>query len=119
MNLVATTWVDIVRGTASDEFDDESDLLPDDEAATRVAWEEPASLIERSQNAYSRSTGTDRNVRYATLRVNGSLDSELQIQKGDRVRDRKTGYIWIVDTPADVQNPAFSADTRVDLRRTL
>lgn len=119
MNLVATTWVDIVRGTVLDDFADETDLLPDDADAERVAWEEPASLIERSNNPYSRAGGIDRVVRYATLRVKAVLDSGLEIQKGDRVRDRNTGKIWIVDVPSDIQNPAFTADTRVDLRRTV
>jgi hypothetical protein len=119
MNLVATTFADIVRGTASDENDDESDLLPDDAAATRVAWNEPVSLIERSNTPYNRSGGVDRVVRYATLRVKSALTSGLQIQKGDRVRDRNTGLIWVVDVPSNVQNPAFTADTRVDLSRTV
>lgn len=115
MNAVATTWVDIVRGSSQDENDDDTDLGIDDSGAEHIAWNEPASLIERSVNSYSRAAGTDRNVRYASLRTR----SGLQIRKGDRVRDRRTTLIWIVDTPSDIQNPAYTADTRVDLRRTV
>jgi hypothetical protein len=115
MNVVANTWVDIVRGTEVDEFADEVDLDPDDPAATRICWNKPAALTEIKQNPYSRAAGMDRVVRYATLRIS----ARLEITRGCTVRDRKTGYIWIVDTPANIHNPAITPDTRVDLRRTI
>lgn len=115
MNVVATTWVDIIQGTELDEFADEVDFNPDDPNAERICWNKPASLIEVKQTPYSRASGTDRVVRYATLRIS----ARLEIKKGATVRDRRTGLIWIVDTPSNIQNPAMTPDTRVDLRRTV
>jgi aspartate aminotransferase-like enzyme len=40
------------------------------------------------------------------------------VQDQDRVRDERTGAIYIVDAVSSMANPAAAADLRLDLRRT-
>lgn len=109
MNTIATTWIDVLQGTEEDEFLDTVDT--DTVVHARI----PASLIERNQNPSGDSSMEPRVTRFATLRVRSSI----RIVRGQRIKDRKTGLIWTVDTPAELQSPAHTPDQRVDLRRTV
>lgn len=109
MNLIATTWVDILGGSTTDEYQDAVD------GDTVIQERVPASLIEVNQNPYSNSSMEPRVTRFARLRVR----SDIRIARGHRIRDHKTNLVWTVDTPVDMQNPAYTPDQRVDLRRTV
>lgn len=108
MQAIATTALTVLRGTEEDEFGDERD--PDIPHATRV----PASLTEQTRRVTTRENPTPRIVRYAVARVPARTDVTDQ----DRVRDERTGAIYIVEAVSQMANPAIEVDRRLDLRRT-
>jgi hypothetical protein len=108
MQAVATTRISILRGTTTDAYGDEQDT------STPVASNVPASLVEQSRRVSGRENPTPRIVRYAVARVPASTD----ISENDRVRDERTGAVYIVDAVSVMVNPAMQVDRRVDLRRT-
>jgi len=108
MQAIATTTVSILRGTTTDAFGDEQDT------DTAIATGVPASLTEQSRRVTTRDDPTPRIVRYAVARVVAGTDVTDQ----DRVRDERTGAIYIVDAVSSMANPAVAADLRLDLRRT-
>ncbi|GGW15752.1 hypothetical protein GCM10018980_51840 [Streptomyces capoamus] len=108
MQAIATTRISILRGTATDAYGDEVDT------DTPIAAEIPAALTEQSRRVTTRDDPTPRIVRYAVARVAAGTD----IQDQDRVRDERTGAVYIVDAVSSMANPAAAADLRLDLRRT-
>ncbi|MDH6448182.1 hypothetical protein M2155_000590 [Streptomyces sp. SAI-119] len=108
MQAIATTTLAILRGTDSDEFGDERDT------DTPIATGVPASLIEQSRRVTTRDDPTPRIVRYTVARVPARTD----VLDQDRVRDERTGAIYIVDAVSGMANPVFEVDRRLDLRRT-
>lgn len=108
MQAVATTKVTILRGTTTDVYGDEQDT------DTPIATGVPASLTEQSRRVTTRDDPTPRIVRYAVARVTAGTD----ITDQDRVRDERTGAVYIVDAVSQMANPAVAADLRLDLRRT-
>lgn len=110
MISIGTTWVDVLGGAiTTDEYQDPVD------GDTVLQQRIPASLIEVNQNPYGESSMEPHVTRFARLRVR----SDIRIARGHRIRDYKTGFVWTVDTPVDMQNPAYTPDQRVDLRRTV
>jgi hypothetical protein len=110
MNTVANTWIDVLGGTpTTDEYQDPVD------ADTVLHARVPASLIEVGQDTKGDSSMEPMVTRFAKLRVR----STIRIARGHRIKDRRTGFIWTVDTPVDVGSPAHTPDQRVDLRRTV
>lgn len=105
----ATTTITIYRGQSTDEWGDPNDTN------TIVGSGIPASLLEQSQYFRAEITTQPRNFRYARLRVDSSVD----IQYNDRVKDEKTGWTWTIRNISDYQNPVRQQDTRVDLQRTV
>jgi hypothetical protein len=105
---VATTTLTVLRGTTTDAYGDEQD------ADTVVATGIRASLTEQSRRVTTRDDPTPRIVRYAVGRVTAGTD----ITDQDRVRDERTGAVYIVEAVSSMANPAVAADIRLDLRRT-
>lgn len=105
---LATTTIAVLRGTATDAYGDEQDT------DTPVATGIPASLTEQSRRVTTRDDPTPRIVRYAVARVAAGID----ITDQDRVRDERTGAVYIVDAVSSMANPAVTPDLRLDLRRT-
>jgi hypothetical protein len=108
MQVIATTRVSILRGTTTDAYGDEQDT------DTVVHTGIPASLIEQSRRVTTRDDPTPRIVRYAVARVPANTD----ITDQDRVRDERTGAVYIVEATSSMANPAATPDIRLDLRRT-
>ncbi|MEU3507675.1 hypothetical protein ABZ733_07065 [Streptomyces longwoodensis] len=108
MQAVATTSLAILRGTTTDAYGDEQDT------DTPVRTGVPASLVEQSRRVTTRDDPTPRIVRYAVARVPAGTD----ITDQDRVRDERTGAVYIVDAVSGMDNPALQVDRRLDLRRT-
>jgi hypothetical protein len=104
----ATTTITVLRGTTTDAYGDEQDT------DTPVATGIPAALTEQSRRVTTRDDPTPRIVRYAVARVTAGTDVTDQ----DRVRDERTGAVYIVDAVSAMANPAAAADLRLDLRRT-
>ncbi len=105
---IATTTLAVLRGTTTDAYGDEQDT------DTPVAVGIPASLTEQTRRVTTRDDPTPRIVRYAVARVSAGTDVTDQ----DRVRDERTGAVYIVDAASSMANPALTADLRLDLRRT-
>lgn len=108
MLALATTTLSVFRGTTTDVYGDEQD------ADTPVATGIRASLTEQSRRVTTRDDPTPRIVRYAVARVTAGTD----IQDQDRLRDERTGAVYIVDAVSSMANPAVASDIRLDLRRT-
>ncbi|MDX2697249.1 hypothetical protein [Streptomyces ipomoeae] len=108
MQAIATTTLTVLRGTTTDAYGDEQDT--DTPVATGVI----AALTEQSRRVTTRENPTPRIVRYAVARVPAGTD----IQDQDRVRDERTGAVYIVEAPSSMANPAMAVDLRLDLRRT-
>lgn len=108
MLSVATTTLTVYRGTSTDVYGDEVDN--DTIAASGI----PASLVEQTRRVTTRDDPTPRIVRSATGRVTAGTD----ITDQDRVKDERTGAVYIVDAVSSMTNAAVAADLRLDLRRT-
>lgn len=108
MLALATTTISVLRGTATDAYGDEQDT------DTVVYSGIPAAITEQSRRVTTRDDPTPRIVRYPVGRVTAGTD----IQDQDRIRDDRTGAVYIVDAVSQMANPAVAADLRLDLRRT-
>lgn len=108
MLAVATTTIAVYRGTTTDAYSDEQD------ANIPVHTGISASITEQSRRVTTRDDPTPRIVRYAVGRVTAGTD----ITDQDRIRDERTGAVYIVDAVSQMTNPAVAADLRLDLRRT-
>lgn len=108
MIAAATTTIAVLRGTSTDGYGDEIDT------DTPVRTGIPASLIEQTRRVTTRDDPTPRIVRYAVGRVTAGAD----ITDQDRVRDERTGAVYIVDAVSSMNSAAVAADLRLDLRRT-
>lgn len=104
----ATTTIAVLRGTTTDGFGDEVDT------DTAVATGIPASLAEQTRRVMTRDDPTPRVIRYSVARVTAGTDVTDQ----DRVRDERTGAVYIVDAVSSMNSAAVAADLRLDLRRT-
>lgn len=108
MLSLATTTISVLRGTTTDGYGDEQDT------DTPIATGIPAALTEQSRRVTTRDDPIPRIVRYAVGRVTAGID----ITDQDRIRDDKTGAIYIVDAVSQMASAAVAADLRLDLRRT-
>jgi hypothetical protein len=108
MSWRATTTVTILRGEGIDRFDDPIDT--DVVVADRV----PASIIEQGPNSRSRPVdGRTDQVRGYAMRVHRNIE----LRKGDRVRDERTQVIYTIDFAATPANPAGHTSRRATLRK--
>lgn len=110
MIATPTTTVDVLRGTTTNEFDDVLDANTPAPGLTGI----PASITERSQKVHEPKNSEDRIVR----NFKGRLPYGTALLKGDRLRDRATGTVYVVDNL--YQRPKLFArhDLAVDLSLT-
>ena len=107
MSFLATTTVTVLRGVATDRFGDEVDT------DTVVAGNVPASILERPVTGTRPVSGrkdTPRTYALRCWRVN-------DVRQGDRIRDERTGFLYVVTTAAPSTNPVGLGSTRLDLQR--
>lgn len=107
MRAIPTTTVSILRGTTTDAYGDPVD------GTTVAASGVLASLLEQRVGV---TTGADDRVQQLRA-ITGRLPAGTDVEEGDRIRDERTGEIYVIDNVSRVQNPVVMADTRVDLRR--
>lgn len=108
MLALATTTISVMRGTTTDGYGDEADT--DTVIATGIL----ASIVEQTRRVSTRDDPTPRTVRYPVGRVTAGTD----ITDNDRIRDDRTGAVYIVDAVSSMTSAAVAADLRLDLRRT-
>lgn len=107
MKARANTRVTILRGTSTDAFGDPVDTL------TEVATGITASIIEQRKTVTNPVDGVVRRVRYTT----GRLPAGTDLRDGDRVKDEKTGVIYMFDASSQVENAVRTNDIHLDLKR--
>ena len=109
--MLATTRAAILRGTELDEFEQTIDT-----ASPLVGFDDfPASIIEHSREVFDPADSTLRTVR----KLVGRIPANVPVQDGDRLRDNRTGEIYIIDederTPRGISG---RASVTLSLRRT-
>ena len=107
MNL-ATTTVSILGGAGEDAFGDETD------GTTVLAAGVPASLIESTRTASEPVSGIKRIVRTHVCR----LPPGTAVDETNRIKDERTGEIYIVVSVTRNSNPVVAQPLRADLKRT-
>jgi hypothetical protein len=111
MTWRAGTTVTVLRGAGTDRFDDPVDV--DIVVYDRV----PASIMEGPFNSRSRPVnGRTDQVRSYTLR----MAPTIELRKYDRIRDERTGAVYVFDTvddPTTPSNPAGHTSRRVAVRK--
>lgn len=109
MYAVATCTISILRGTATDlVYGDSYDTMQ------VVAAGVPASIIERQQKIVTPGNPQPRIVRS----IDGIVGSGVDITDADRIRDEKTGQVYVVTAVINSALPGMSSDTQLELRRT-
>lgn len=108
MLALATTTLTVYRGTSTDAYGDEQDT------STIVHTGIPASLVEQTRRTTTRDDPTPRVIRYTVGRVTAGTD----ITDQDRLKDERTGVVYIVEAVSSMTSAAVAADLRLELRRT-
>lgn len=107
MNLLATTTISVLRGSTVNDLDDEVD------GTVPVYSKVPASIFEQAPIIQTTPEGTPRTIRRFVTR----LPARISLRDEDRIKDERTGDIYIIDAIVKSQNPVFTPDRRVNLRR--
>jgi hypothetical protein len=109
--VLATTRVAILRGSTEDEF---GEPIDSDTPAPGLA-DIPASITETSVDVLDPAEGTYRSIR----KLVGRLPGNVAVQPGDRLRDNRTGEVFIIDED-ERQRRSISgrASVTLALRRT-
>lgn len=103
----ATTTVTILRGTADDVYGDPGDN--DTVAASGIR----ASILEQRQTAFTPADNRVLVGRFFTAR----LPYDTDVLESDRIRDERTGDIYVIDSVTRVASSLVTNDVRLDLRR--
>lgn len=114
--FLATHRVDVLRGTATDAYGDDTDT------ATVVAVDVNVSIVEgRRGQRWSDAAdmiGIPANDRLtAVRRFTGRARPGTDIRTGDRLRDQGSATIYLVEATFETGTPIGQADIRLELRR--
>ena len=104
----ATTTVSILRGSEVNEFEDEVD------ANITVQTGIVAAIAERTRRVFLPAEGAFRVVRAYV----GQVGREVDIRKLDRLRDERSGAVYLVLEISEPVNPANQPDYELELSRT-
>lgn len=108
MTYIPTTTVAILRGSTTDDHGDEVE-------STTAAYEGlPASIMERTRRVFGANEQQDRTVRLAT----GRLPAGTDVRDSDRIRDERTGHVYVIDGLTENSSPVHATDVVMELRRT-
>jgi hypothetical protein len=102
-----TTLVDILGGGTESEWGDPI------EGEDVLAEDVPAAIHEGAVKIQTESDPQARAIRSYTAR----LPHGTPLSDADRIKDKHTGVIYVVDAVTVPTNPALPQDVRVDLRR--
>lgn len=105
--FLPTTTVAILRGETLDEYGDPVD------SDTPVRAGIPVSLIERDRHVFVAAESRMTIVREVTGRARPDVD----IREADRLRDERTGSIYLVEAVSRPSSPVGATDVRLVLRR--
>lgn len=103
----ANTTVSILKGVATDDYDDETDLDLPIQTGLRA-------FIQEEGNSASRfDSNTPQDVR----RYNCKISLRAQLQDDIRIKDERTGKIYIVDSYEQKDSAVRQLSKNVKLRR--
>lgn len=101
----ATGRYSVLRGTKENEYGDEID-------ANKVVYTGIlGSVVEKTKTAFDPATSRVATLRYLVGRFNHGSD----IQDGDRIKDEKTGEIFVVGSISRPTNAIHKSDIVADL----
>lgn len=104
----ASTTVSILR-TADTNVDEFGDPVDNDSLSASGV---PFELHEFDTRESDPTTGEPRVIRFIIGRCYPTVD----IQRGDRVRDERSGVTYVVDGVSRPQSPVGTPDPRIELR---
>jgi hypothetical protein len=109
MYSLATTTVSVLRGTATDPVYGDTTA-----SMSVVASGIPASIIEgRAPRVTTPGNPTPRVTRgYA-----GIVGSAVDVTDADRLRDERTGQIYVIESVSQQGMPGIITDQNLELRR--
>lgn len=107
MLTIPATTITALGGTSSSPYEDVVD------GTTEIATGVPCSIIEVREAVATESDPQARIIRYYIGRVPPGTDTSAW----QRIRDDRTGHIYVIDNVTEPQHPAVVMDTRLDLRR--
>lgn len=105
--VIPSTTVSILRGEVIDEFGDPKD------SDVSVAAGVPISITENNQRVYIAAEGRLTIIRQQIGRVRPGFD----IREKDRLRDDRTGDIYLVEGISQPLSGVRTLDQRIFLRR--
>jgi hypothetical protein len=97
----------VLRGSTVNDYGDEVD------SETVVSTDILGSVIERTKQVFNPDDGRVATVRFLTGRFDGRAD----IQDGDRIKDQKTGEVFVVASLARPTNAVVKSDIVADLTK--
>lgn len=110
MSFSATTTVSVIRGTASDAYEEYGDGVDTDEViATRLA----ASILELPATGGRPAAGRADTPRRYALRI----WRVLELRQNDRIRDERTDELFYVTTAVKPRGRVGLSSTRAELQR--
>lgn len=107
MIATPTTTVTILGGTSTSPYGDEED------GTTEIAANVPCAIAEGVMRVATESDPQARAIRYFT----GRLPHGTAVAGNQRLRDERTGDVYMIDSVMTPTNHALPMDVRVDLRR--
>lgn len=105
--FLPTTTVAVLRGETTDSYGDPVDT--DTPVRARV----PISLIEQDRRVFVPAENRHTIIRQVTGRARPNAD----IREEDRLRDERTGSIYLVEAVSRPSSVVGAADVRLVLRR--
>lgn len=106
MTFIATTTATFMRGSTEDEFGDEVDS---NEPYTESI---PVAITQKQMRVFLPDTNEYRTVRQYVGRVN----VQVAVQKGDRLKDDRSGQVYLVDEVTYSTSLAQTQGCILDLR---
>lgn len=116
MTFIATTTISLL--SRETEIDGLLDEVPEDDTTVREidgapASGIPAAITEKNRRVFDEASGELRSVRYMVGRVSSALD----VKRGDRLLDERTGIIYSVsERNAPSRGLAGHVDATLDLK---
>lgn len=106
--FMANSTFSVLRGTMTDAYGDPKD------SEQPVQTGIPGSVMEVRSVITTVSEGRGQQIRLLV----GRLPAQTNVRHGDRLRDERTGHIYIIDAiDPTAQSAILDSGVRLDLRR--
>lgn len=109
LGLSTGRYTVLSRVTTTNDYGDEVEGVDESSPVITIL----GSVIERTKQVFNPDDGRVATIRFLTGRFNHNAD----IQDGDRIKDEKTGEIFVVESLARPTNAVMKSDIVADLIR--